>query len=72
MTCRICGCTDFEACRTEEGPCYWVSENLCSECAETSEQLHEALDVGLEPDQIPPVGYVERLSGLVVPEKYGR
>lgn len=30
--CRVCGCTDSSAC---EGGCYWVEENLCSECAES-------------------------------------
>ena len=28
--CRICGCDDMHAC---EGGCYWVEEDLCSECA---------------------------------------
>lgn len=28
-TCRICGCTDDHAC---PGGCYWVEEDLCSEC----------------------------------------
>ena len=27
--CRVCGCTDFEAC---PGGCYWVQDDLCSEC----------------------------------------
>lgn len=26
--CRVCGCTDQEAC---EGPCYWVEPDLCSD-----------------------------------------
>lgn len=30
--CRVCGCTDDCAC--PEG-CYWVEEDLCSECAKT-------------------------------------
>lgn len=30
-TCRMCGCTDDHAC---EGGCYWVEEDLCSQCAE--------------------------------------
>ncbi len=28
-TCRVCGCTDDHAC---PGGCYWVEEDLCSEC----------------------------------------
>ncbi len=29
--CRVCGCTQYNAC--EDG-CYWVEEDLCSKCAE--------------------------------------
>jgi hypothetical protein len=28
-TCRLCGCTDDNACF---GGCYWVEPDLCSEC----------------------------------------
>lgn len=28
--CRVCGCTWFNACKNG---CYWIEENLCSECA---------------------------------------
>ena len=31
--CKICGCTDEEACMTDEGPCSWVIPGLCSACA---------------------------------------
>ena len=27
--CRICGCSDFNACYP---PCHWVEPNLCSRC----------------------------------------
>ena len=27
--CRVCGCSEFNAC---EGGCYWVEEDLCSAC----------------------------------------
>lgn len=30
-TCRACGCTDDHAC---EGGCFWVEDDLCSQCAE--------------------------------------
>lgn len=30
--CRICGCMEFSACMTEDGPCYWVEPDLCSGC----------------------------------------
>ncbi len=29
-SCRICGCTEHDAC---EGGCSWVGANLCSTCA---------------------------------------
>ena len=36
--CRICGCTDNNAC---PGGCYWVEEDLCSQCVET-DKLQDA------------------------------
>jgi hypothetical protein len=30
--CRRCGCTEFEPCLTNEGPCCWVVKDLCSAC----------------------------------------
>ena len=31
--CRICHCTDAEACVTDDGPCHWIEADLCSACA---------------------------------------
>lgn len=32
--CRKCGCTDNNACIDAYGnPCFWVEQDLCSECA---------------------------------------
>lgn len=32
--CRECGCWDWNACVGGlDGPCWWVEEDLCSECA---------------------------------------
>jgi hypothetical protein len=39
MKCRICGCTDNNACIGVEGPCYWVEDDLCSACAEDEQPL---------------------------------
>lgn len=36
--CRVCGCTDQTACTTAAGPCHWVEQDLCSACAEPSQQ----------------------------------
>jgi hypothetical protein len=37
-TCRVCGCTDAQACTMPESgdPCWWVDESheLCSACSE--------------------------------------
>ena len=32
QVCRICGCSQFRACKTKDGPCFWVSPDLCSAC----------------------------------------
>lgn len=33
--CRLCGCTESDACISRRGqPCHWVEENLCSACVE--------------------------------------
>jgi hypothetical protein len=37
-SCRRCGCTDDRACQTEDGPCFWVEDDLCSACA-TDEEI---------------------------------
>ncbi len=34
QTCRVCGCTNDNAC---PGGCHWVEDDLCSKCAEESE-----------------------------------
>ena len=32
--CRVCGCTDYDACIEPDGfPCCWVGNDLCSNCA---------------------------------------
>lgn len=35
-TCRICGCTEDNAC---EGGCSWVEEDLCSACVDAEDDL---------------------------------
>lgn len=36
-SCRVCGCTEFDACIDRNGvPCHWIEWNLCSRCATTS------------------------------------
>lgn len=32
--CQVCGCTEDKACRTGDGPCFWVGPTLCSACEE--------------------------------------
>lgn len=34
-TCRVCGCTENQACYSHNhGTCWWVEPDLCSHCAE--------------------------------------
>jgi hypothetical protein len=37
--CIDCGCTDDRACMTDDGPCYWASEDppICSACVDRDE-----------------------------------
>jgi len=35
--CRRCGCTEFDPCFTDDGPCSWIEENLCSACVTTED-----------------------------------
>lgn len=30
--CKVCGCDELHACRGDDGPCSWISLNLCSRC----------------------------------------
>lgn len=40
-TCRKCGCTADHACLDRYGnPCFWVEEDLCSECAPDERRFH--------------------------------
>lgn len=32
-SCRLCGCTDGDACYDGRHPCRWVDLDLCSACA---------------------------------------
>lgn len=32
QVCRVCKCTDSQACMTDNGPCHWVEPDLCSAC----------------------------------------
>lgn len=32
--CRLCGCSEMDACWDEAGPCSWIAPGLCTVCAE--------------------------------------
>lgn len=51
--CRVCGCTQNQACVTDAGPCHWVAPDLCSGCAaEQFEAMHGSVPiVGRVPSQ---------------------
>ena len=41
--CRVCGCTEYDACCTDYGDgCWWSEEDLCSACAEAAEEAAAA------------------------------
>ena len=44
--CRLCGCTDTNACATAPfgDPCHWVEDDLCSGCAPLIIQPRTSLD----------------------------
>lgn len=42
--CRICGCTDEEACWDTGSPCYWIEPDLCSACVNPLERLEAILN----------------------------
>ena len=35
--CRVCGCTQMQACQTEDGPCFWLEDDLCSGCLDAED-----------------------------------
>jgi len=41
-SCRVCGCTDYCAC---PGGCYWVEDDLCSNCKEMLDQGLSVRDI---------------------------
>lgn len=41
--CLICGCTEFDPCETDTGPCGWYDANLCTACADEPLRLVFAL-----------------------------
>lgn len=40
--CKVCGCTDNNACVSVNGPCYWLNKehDLCSECSDWQELIY--------------------------------
>ena len=39
MTCRKCGCWEYDPCwHMDYGACWWVEVDLCSFCAEPPEE----------------------------------
>jgi predicted Fe-S protein YdhL (DUF1289 family) len=36
IRCRVCGCTEVDAC---DPPCSWVEKDLCSGCADAAEMI---------------------------------
>lgn len=53
-SCRVCGCTDDQAC---DGGCVWVGPDLCSACYELMVNVPESLR-----ERIDDMPYEEMLS----------
>lgn len=56
--CKICGCTDEHACAPRfegDAPCHWISEDLCSHCADHIEE-QEAARRSAKASQMPAFG----------------
>lgn len=46
LTCRLCGCTENDACYDEErGPCSWVKASLCNHCTDSIAIVGALVDV---------------------------
>jgi organic radical activating enzyme len=48
-SCRVCGCTELEACETPAGPCSWVGPGVCSGCSSRDASRPWVLLTGGEP-----------------------
>lgn len=46
MKCRLCKCTDNNAC---DPPCGWAEENLCTSCAFVAEQIRDWIRGAVRP-----------------------
>lgn len=44
--CRVCGCSEFDACADRSGyGCWWVERDLCSSCASAADRAAVAEDL---------------------------
>lgn len=79
-TCRLCGCTETNACYDEErGACGWAAPGVCTHCADSIALLGELLDGGGRAEPVPegtevgeislPVHHAEQLRRVI---DYGR
>jgi len=41
QVCRVCGCTENNACMINGMPCHWVEPDLCSDCADRANKEKE-------------------------------
>lgn len=32
--CRGCGCSEYDPCQRERGPCAWAGQNICTRCTD--------------------------------------
>ncbi|HTA46351.1 MAG TPA: hypothetical protein VK789_28105 [Bryobacteraceae bacterium] len=62
--CRVCACTEENAC---DPPCSWHDETLCSGCAEAAAGLSSWFTGAVRPNPIALAREADILSGLIVP-----
>lgn len=45
--CKRCGCTEFDACETDAGPCAWADRecDLCTACVDVAELHYTGLSI---------------------------
>lgn len=46
--CRICGCTQYNAC---DGGCYWITDDLCSQCMQSTNSYSVVIAIDTESER---------------------
>ncbi len=60
VRCRVCGCTEEDACSP---PCGWAEDDLCTTCATAAEALAKWMEEARRPNRAALEREVERRVG---------